>query len=199
MNTPSPNTPVKKKSTRVSRVWVYLFIVSLLLNTLFLFGFQKAKNNADSIVDIMISKPITLVLLMNLDGMHEWNRYRAIVEQTRMSEPFVHEAEHLLGAQQMLAAPIFQREKFIQYYHEQLEEHQQIHKGSINSLANFWEQLPYEKRIQFLRHHNKDGSPANRKAFEDYIYKMRDDAIERTIRLQLEYEQTNPKTAGTSQ
>ena len=192
------NTPPERKSTRVSRVWAYLFAVSLLLNTLFLFGYQKVKDNADSIVDIMISKPVTLVLLMNLDGMHEWNRYRAIVEKSRMSEPFVHEAEHLLGVQDFLAAPVFQREKFLEYSREQIEHHRHQYENNINSLANFWEQLPYEKRIEFLRHHDKDGRPANRKAFEKYINKMRDDAIERTVKLQLEYEQNHPKTVGTS-
>ena len=183
---------VKKKTKKVSCVWAYLFGISLLLNSLFLFGYQSIKNDADSIFDVMISKPITTVLLLNLNAMHEWDRYRVHVEGSEMAEPFVHEAEHLLETQQMLAAPIFQREKFLQYAKDQAQEHYEYHVRNIISLANFWEQLPPQKRNEFLRHQNVEKQPVDRQTFTTFVNQMRDEAIERVVSLQKEYEKSNP-------
>ena len=183
---------IQKKSKKVSCVWAYLFGISLLLNSLFVFGYQSIKDDSSTMIDVMISKPITSVLLLNLDGMGEWNRYKVHVEGSEMADPFVHEAEHLLETQQMLAAPIFMREKFLAYSAEQAQEHYEHHLENLKSLANFWEQLPQDKRTQFLRHQGRDNQPADRATFKSFVEQMRDDAVTRVTNLQQEYEAKNP-------
>lgn len=186
------NQPSQKKSKKVSCIWAYLFVISLLLNTLFVFGYQSVKQDSDTIFDVIISKPVTTILLLNLDGMHEWNRYKVHVEQSQMADPFMHEADHLLETQQLLAAPIFMREKFLEYAKEQAHHHYEHHLNNITSLANFWEQLPPTKRAEFLRHQGRDNKPVERESFANFVYQMRDDAIERVNNLQQEYEIAHP-------
>lgn len=186
------NQSPKKPSKKVSCVWVYLFGISLALNSLFIAGYHALKNDANNMIDVMISKPITSVLLLNLDGISEWNRYKVHVEKSEMADPFIHEADHLLETQQMLAAPIFMREKFLSYSKEQAQEHYQHHLENIQSLANFWEQLPPQKRGEFLRHQGIDKKPADREAFTKFVTEMRDDAITRVENLQREYEASHP-------
>ena len=176
-----------KTPKKVSRIWAYLFFISLSLNTLFLAVADFAEDEGNKYIDTIISQPLEAALLLHTDAIHEWVSYEKRQYAEKYDAPFQRTANRLRGVHHYLTQENFDINGFIEFTEQQNKLFHTVQNKRMESFADFWSQVPLEKRKEYLRFHNGEEC-----YFEKYITNARHGAEERVKNDQESYEKTHP-------